>query len=182
VAGNGTKGFSGDGGPAVSAALKVPKDVKIDQFGNLVIADADNNRIRVVAATTGRFYGVPMTADHIYSVAGNGTSGFSGDGGPAASAALNAPAALATDAHGNLMITDQGNNRIRVVAAVAGTVYGVPMTAGNIYTVAGNGLAGYSGDGGPATKAMLFSPTGVAVDSQGNLYAADQYRVREISP
>jgi secreted PhoX family phosphatase len=182
VAGNGTRGFSGNGGPAASAALDHPKDVTIDHRGNLVIADTDNNRIRVVAAATGTFYGVHMTADHIYSVAGNGTGGFSGDGGPATGAALKSPTALAIDSHGSLMIADQHNNRIRMVAAVAGTFYGVRMTAGNIYTVAGNGFAGYSGDGGPATKAMLFSPTGVAVDSQGDLYAADQYRVREISP
>ncbi|HEY2577745.1 MAG TPA: hypothetical protein VGI74_15675 [Streptosporangiaceae bacterium] len=182
VAGNGTKGSSWDGGPATSATLNAPKDVTIDQHRNLVIADGGSRRIRVVAATTGTFYGVPMTADHIYTVAGNGTKGSSGDGGPATSAALDTPTDLAIGPHGNLMITDQGSNRIRVVAAVAGTFYGVPMTAGNIYTVAGNGLAGYSGDGGPATKAMLFSPTGVAVDSHGNLYVADYYRVREISP
>jgi secreted PhoX family phosphatase len=182
VAGDGTRGDSGDGGPAVGAALDRPKDVTIDHHGNLVVADTGNNRVRVVAVATGTFYGVHMTADHIYSVAGNGTSGFSGDGGPATGAAMNGPTSVAIDPHGSVMIIDQHNNRVRVVAAATGTFYGVRMTAGNIYTVAGNGLAGYSGDGGPATKAMLFSPTGVAVSSQGNLYVADQYRVREISP
>jgi sugar lactone lactonase YvrE len=182
VAGNGTPGHSGDGGPAISAELNGPKDVKIDHHGNLVIADGSNNRIRVVADTTGEFYGVHMTADHIYSVAGNGTAGFSGDGGPATSAALDHPTALAIDSHGNLLIADEFNNRIRVVAEKSGSFYGIAMTAGNIYTLAGNGSGGYSGDGGPATKAMLFYPTGVAVSSQGNLYVADYYRVREVRP
>jgi secreted PhoX family phosphatase len=182
VAGSGTRGYSGDGGPATGAELNAPKDVKIDQHGNLVVADGSNDRIRVVADATGTFYGVHMTADHIYSVAGNGTRGYSGDGGPATSAALNIPTALAIGSHGNLMITDEGSNRIRMVAGKTGTFYGIPMAAGDIYTVAGNGFAGYSGDGGPAGKAMLFSPTGVAVDSQSGLYVADFYRVREIRP
>ena len=80
-----------------------------------------------------------MTLAHIYTVAGNGTAGFAGDGGPAASAELNGPRAVTVDARGNLVIADTGNNRIRVVAATSGTFYGQAMTAGHIYTVAGNG-------------------------------------------
>jgi hypothetical protein len=181
VAGDGSQGFSGDGGPAAKAALNAPKDVTVDPRGNLVIMDEGNNRVRVVAASTGTFYGIAMTANHIYTVAGNGTKGFSGDGGPALQAELNHMVDATVDGHGNLVIADQGNNRVRVVAASAGTFYGIAMTANHIYTAAGNGQPGYSGDGGPATNAMLLAPTGVAVNSQGNLFVADYYRVRMIT-
>jgi trimeric autotransporter adhesin len=173
IAGDGTRGYSGDGGPATSAELFAPDGLAFDGAGNLVIADADNNVVRVVAARTGTFYGQAMTAGDIYTVAGNGTFGYSGDGGPATSAELNGPSGVAVDAAGNLVIGDTLNNRVRVVAASTGTFYGQAMTAGDIYTVAGNGKIGYSGDGGPATSARLSAPTGVAVDSSGNLVIAD---------
>ena len=153
----------------------------VDPHGNLVIVDQDNNRLRVVAARTGTFYGIPMTAHHIYTVAGDGTRGFSGDGGPATNAALKLPTDAIFDQHGNLVIADQGNNRVRVVAAAAGTYYSVPMATGHIYTVAGTGQPGFSGDGGPATKAMLMSPTGLAANSEGDLFVGDYYRVRMIT-
>jgi trimeric autotransporter adhesin len=181
LAGNGNRGYSGDGGPATQATLSMVSGLAIDPAGNVVFADEGNNRVRVVATTTGTFYGISMTAGDIYTVAGNGSQGFSGDGGPAASAALNTPADVIAGQQGNLVIADQDNNRVRVVATTTGTFYGIPMTAGDIYTVAGNGSPGFSGNGGLAAKAMLFSPTGVAVDSQGNLYVADYYRVREIN-
>jgi sugar lactone lactonase YvrE len=114
-----------------------------------------------------------MTAGHIYTVAGNGTLGFSGDGGPATSAELSSPDGEAVDGAGNLVIADSGNGRVRVVAAHTGTFYGQAMTADDIYTVAGNGGFGFSGDGGPATSAELSIPEGVAVDSAGNLLIAD---------
>ncbi len=132
----------------------------VDAAGNLLIADTGNTRVRVVAATTGTFYGQAMTAGDIYTVAGNGHYGFSGDGGPATSAELNGPDGVAVDGAGNLVIADTGNNRIRVVAATTGTFYGQAMTAGDIYTVAGDGTAGFSGDGGPATSAELNDPAG----------------------
>ena len=125
----------------------------------------------MAAASTGTFYGQAMTADHIYTVAGNGKAGFSGDGGPATAAELRG-ASVAVDHHGNLVIDDGGNNRIRVVAASTGTFYGQAMTADHIYTVAGNGKAGFSGDGGPATAAGL-SPSAVTVDAPGNLVIDD---------
>jgi len=178
VAGNGTQGFSGDGGPATSAELGDPNDVAIDGAGNLAIPDTSNNRIRVVAASTGTVYGQPMTAGDIYTVAGNGTQGFSGTGGPATSAALNQPQDVTLDGSGNLVIADTNNNRIRVVAARTGTFYGKPMTAGDIYTIAGNGTIESSGDGGPATAAQLLSPEGVAVDKAGNLVIADTFNSR----
>jgi DNA-binding beta-propeller fold protein YncE len=122
VAGDGTQGFSGDGGPATSAELSGPDGVAVDGAGNLVIADLNNNRIRVVAVKTGTFYGQAMTAGDIYTVAGDGTQGFSGDGGPATKAGMslpngiNYPLGVAVDASGNLVIPDNFNNRIRAVA------------------------------------------------------------------
>jgi hypothetical protein len=115
-----------------------------------------------------------MTAGHIYTVAGNGTQGYSGDGGPATSAKLNVPSAVAVDGSGNLVIADRLNARIRVVAGRTGTFYGVPMTTGDIYTVAGTGTLGGKGDGGPATSAELVDPSSVAITSTGNLVIADQ--------
>jgi trimeric autotransporter adhesin len=173
VAGNGTPGYSGDGGPATSAELEDPAGVAFDAAGNLVIADTENFRVRVVAASTGTFYGQAMTAGDIYTVAGDGTGGYSGDGGPATSAELNVPTGVAVDGSGNLVIADSGNNRVRVVAASTGTFYGRAMTAGDIYTVAGNGTPGYSGDGGPATSAQVDKPRGVAVNGSGDLVIAD---------
>jgi DNA-binding beta-propeller fold protein YncE len=139
-------------------------------------------RIRVVAAT-GTFYGIAMTAGDIYTVPGTGTGAFSGDGGPAASAEIHFPGGVAVDRAGNLIIADDGNGRIRVVAAATGTFYGQHMRAGHIYTVAGRGAIGFSGDGGPAAKADLQSPYGVTVDQAGDLVFADQFagRIREVT-
>jgi sugar lactone lactonase YvrE len=151
VAGNGTRGFSGDGGPATSAQLYSPQGVAVDSAGNLYIADSGDNCIRKVSNGT------------ITTVAGDGTEGFSGDNGPATAARLSHPTGLAVDSAGNLYIADFSNNRIRKISN------------GVITTVAGNGTLppGSSGDGGPATSAQLVYPTSVAVDSAGNLYIAD---------
>jgi hypothetical protein len=191
VAGGGTGGL-GDGGPARQATLGGPFAVVPDHAGNLVITDAGDERVRVVAARTGTFYGQAMTARDIYTVAGNGTTGFSGDGGPATSAEFNRLWGVAVDGAGNLAIADtnsgttqfdMGNNRVRVVASATGTFYGVPMTAGNIYTVAGNGTPGFAGDGGAAIRAELDEPVGVGTDAAGNLLIADVFdgRVRQVS-
>jgi sugar lactone lactonase YvrE len=153
VAGDGTAGFSGDGGPATSAQLSEPVSVAVDAAGNLFVADAGNNRIRKVT---------PDGA--ISTVAGNGARGFSGDGGPATSAQLSEPVSVAADAADNLFIADALNNRIRKVTP-----------DGVISTVAGNGTEGFSGDGGPATSAQLWYPRGVAIDATGNLFIADTY-------
>ncbi len=173
VAGNGTFGFSGDGGAATAAELASPNQTAVDGAGNLVIADSGNDLVRVVAVSTGTFYGQSMTAGDIYTVAGNGTNGFSGDGGAATAAELNGPRGVTVDGQGNLVIADRGNNLVRVVAATSGTFYGQSMTAGDIYTVAGNGSFGFSGDGGAATAAELASPDQTAVDDSGNLVIAD---------
>jgi sugar lactone lactonase YvrE len=183
VAGNGTWGYSGDGGPASAAELAYPAGVGLDASGNLVICDSGNAAVRVVAVTDGTFYGVPMTAGDIYTVAGTGTTGSSGDGGRALQAELDQPDGLAIDGHGNLVVADLGNNQIRVVAAADGVFYGIPMTAGDIYGVAGTGRAGFAGDGRPAAGAELDRPAGVAVDGRGDLIVADtgNSRVRVVA-
>ena len=170
VAGGGTAGV-GNGIPATSAILGFANSVTVDGAGNLVIATS-KQRVRVVAETTGTFYGQPMTAGDIYTVAGNGGTGFAGDGGKATKAHVVNPAGVTLDPQGNLMIADTGDNRIRVVAATTGTFYGQSMTAGDIYTVAGGGTGGL-GNGGPATSAQLTGPWGATVDSPGNLMITD---------
>ena len=184
VAGAGKRGrFSGDGGPATSAHLSHPYAVAVDGAGNLVITDSRNQRVRVVAASTGTSYGQTMTTGDIYTVAGNGTFGFSGDGGPATSSELEDPEGVTVDGAGNLIIADTFSQRVRMVAASTGSFYGQAMTAGDIYTVAGTGFGEFSGDGGPATSARLYFPEGVTVDGAGNLIIADtdNGRIREVT-
>jgi hypothetical protein len=160
LAGNGTNGYSGDGGAATNASLWEPSGAVVDSSGNIFIADMSNNRIRKVG-----------TNGIITTTAGNGTNGYSGDGGPATNASLANPIGVVFDAFGNLFIGDYQNNRVRKVD-----------TNGMITTVAGNGTNGYSGDGGVATNASLSNPAGLALDSSGNLYIADSgnHRVREV--
>jgi len=160
VAGNGSTNYSGDGGAATNASLYNPTSVALDAAATLYIADCNNHRIRKVD-----------TNGIITTVAGKGAAGYSGDGGAATNASLQYPRGVTFDASGNLYIADFGNNSIRKVD-----------TNGIITTVAGNGTYGYSGDGGAATNASLQNPFGMAVDSSGNLYIADQYnqRIREV--
>ena len=183
IAGTGKPGFAGDGAPATSAELNNPLALAFDHAGNLVFADTSNQRIRVVAGGTGTFYGQPMTAGDIYTIAGNGSLGFSGDGGVATSSQLSGPQGVVTDRSGNLVTGDTGNDRVRVAAGSTGTFYGRLMTAGDIYTVAGNGMPGFAGDGGPATGAELSQPAGAAVDASGNLVIADtnNQRIRVVA-
>jgi DNA-binding beta-propeller fold protein YncE len=124
-----------------------------------------------------------MTAGDIYTVAGDGTQGFSGDGGPGTSAELSIPQAVAVDGAGNLVFADGGNRRVRVIAVQSGSFYGQAMTAGDIYTVAGMHQPGFAGDGGPGTRARLEGPNAVAVDDAGNLLIADagNGRIREVA-
>jgi sugar lactone lactonase YvrE len=184
VAGDGHGGYSGDGGPALKAALLGPTDVAVDRAGNLAVTDSFNNRVRVVAASTGTFYGIKMTTGDIYTVAGNGHWGYTGNGGPATKARLNDPVGVTVDRAGNLVVCDRGNSRIRVVAASSGTFYGMKMTTGDIYTVAGDSSgSAFSGDGGPATKAKLGLPDAVTADHAGNILIADSQnnRVRVVA-
>ncbi len=161
IAGNGTIGFAGDNGLATSAMLNHPKGIASDAAGNLYIADLDNSRIRKIGVS-----GI------ITTVAGTGVAGYSGDNGPAVAAMLNSPQAVAFDAAGDLIIADTQNRVIRKV-----DLFGI------ITTIAGTpGTEGYSGDGGPATLAMLHQPVDLAVDNAGIIYFADSSgnRVRRI--
>ena len=162
VAGTGTFGYAGDGGPATSAALAIPSAVAVDAAGNLFIADAGNSRVRRVDAATGV----------ITTVAGTGAPGYGGDGGPATGAALNDPSGWRWTPRATCSSPTRATSRVRRVDAATGV----------ITTVAGTGAAGYGGDGGPATAAALNYPAGVAVDAAGNLFIADTYnhRVRRV--
>jgi hypothetical protein len=166
----GTGGYSGDGGPATGAELNGPYLVAFDAAGNLYIGDLYNNVIRKVTAATGV----------ITTVAGNGTHGYSGDGGPATSAELFYPSGVAFDAAGNFYIGDTFNMVVRKVTVSTGiitTVAGCCENSGN------SGTGGYSGDGGPATSAELYYPSGVATDAAGDLYIADMWNcvIREVT-
>jgi sugar lactone lactonase YvrE len=203
-AGNGISGYSGDGGPAQKASLYFPYGVAPDGKGNVFISDSSNSAIRKVdkggtisTLSILPFFGIPqsMTTDPagnlyvadnvncvIWKFNPDGTRsivagletfcGFNSDGIPATQAVLNFPFGVALDPAGNLYIGDMLNNRVRMVD-----------TSGIIHTVAGNGTCGFSGDGGPATSAMICFPLGVAVDVKGNLYFADvnNYRVRIVN-
>lgn len=160
-AGTGIAGFSGDGGPSHLAMVNAPLGMTLDSAGDLVFADGGNNRIRKIDGS-----------GNISTIAGNGTPGYSGDGGPATSASLNLPFGVTYDSVGNLYISDFNNNVIRKVD-----------TAGTITTFAGNGTAGYCGDGGPAINACLNTPKGLVFDSSGNLYIAEalNHRVRQVN-
>jgi len=161
-AGSGTAGYSGDGGAATSAALNNPRGLVLDSQGNLYICDGANNRIRKV-----------NTSGVISTVAGNGTGGFSGDGGLAIAASIGANMRIAIDSQSNLYISDPVNSRVRRVTG-----------DGTIRTFAGNGIYVFAGDGGPAAQASLQYPLGLAFDAAGNLYIADSVadRVRKVAP
>ena len=163
-------GFAGDGGPADKAQLSMPWGIALDKSGNLFIADNGNSRIRRVDATTAN---ITTVAGDTVCKSGACQSGFSGDGGPATKARLhNMFGGITVDSDGNLFICDSVNNRVRRVDHASGT----------ITTVAGNGIRGFSGDGGRATSAELSDPTGVSVDASGNLFIADNgnRRVRRV--
>ena len=181
VAGNGNPGYSGDGGPALLAELNSPNGIAVDSLGDLLIADTANSVIRLVANSNCNSncpYGLTsMTEGYIYTVVGNGTEGYNGDTNPAVSSELYFPDALSVDSIGDLIISDTNNNRIRLVAnsnCNSNCPYGLAsMTKGYIYTVAGNGMAGYNGDNGMGALAELNFPKGIFVDTSGNILVAD---------
>ena len=175
VAGNGTAGYVGDKGVATSAELNGPCGVAVDPVGNVLFSDTNNNAIRALAETTGTFYGQAMTNGDVYTIAGNGTSGYSGDGGPHSAAGLSNPDGLTVDSKGNVVISDTGNEVVRYIPAISGIHFGIVMLAGDIYTVAGNTEVGFAGAGGQTTSAELGleSVAGVAVDQNGNLIITD---------
>ncbi len=161
IAGNHIAGYSGDGGPATAARLDGPAHIAIDNHGNILFSEFNNNVIRKIDA-----------AGIISTIAGTGTPGYSGDGGPATSAYLNGANGFISDNSGNLFFADEYNNVIRKIDA-----------SGIITTVAGDGGMGYGGDGGPATAAKLYHPTGVIIDGSGRILIADilNNRVRSVS-
>jgi len=161
--GTGEKGFAGDGGPANAALLNGPFDIAFDSAGNLYFSDTFNHRIRRVDARTGV----------ITTVAGSGEAGHSGDDGPAIRASLNEPYGIVLDRTGNIYVADRLNRRVRRIDAASGIVT----------TLAGTGEAAYFGDGGPAAKAGLAEPNGLALDAaERRLYIADvaDHRVRVV--
>jgi sugar lactone lactonase YvrE len=162
IAGNGTSGFSGDGAAATNAELANPFGVAVDNSGNVYIADQFNDRVRMVTNTT----------KFISTIAGNGTASYSGDNGPATAAELDRPFSLSLDGFGDIYVADYSNNRIRRIDI-----------GDSIFTVAGTGVAGFSGDGGPALSADLKGPSGITIDPLGNLYISDQSndRIRELT-
>lgn len=186
LAGSTTPGSSGDGGPAADSRLFQPAALAIDSHGNLVFADTDNNRIRVIAASTGAFYGRAMVAGDIYSIAGGGTETGNGVAATAALLRLSggnngSGAGLRLDRAGNLVIADATANEIRVIAGSSGTFYGQRMLARHIYTIAGNGQSGDHGDGGPATRAATGVPGWVAIDRSGNVIFSQVGRIRIVA-
>ena len=160
LAGTGQSGYDGDGGPATLARLDHPEGVAVDGAGNVYIADSANHRVRKID-----------TAGMISTLAGTGERGYGGDDGPAVEARLSFPAGVAVDAEGNVYVADSWNHRVRRIDP-----------GGLITTLAGRGYRGYIGNGGPAAQAALANPTGLSVDSQGNVYVADtwNHRVRRI--
>lgn len=159
-AGDGVAAYSGDGGPAVNAALNHPKGMAIDPAGNIYVADPDNYRIRMI-----------NTFGMISTYAGNGVDAESGDGGLAANASFSDVMSVARDPQGNLYVADSSNRRIRKISPL-----------GIVTSIAGIGIEGFSGDGGPAVNAMLGRPVSLVLDPSGNLYFADStaQRIRKI--
>jgi sugar lactone lactonase YvrE len=162
VAGIGVPGHSGDGESALTAQMSRPRDVAVDASGTTYIADAAGNSIRMV-----------LPDGTIWTLVGDGSQGFSGDGGPSHLAQLSKPEAIELDDSGNLYVADSGNNRVRMVARNR-----------DITTIVGDGTRGYAGDGGPATSAKLFAPIDLAFDNDKNLYIVDagNYCIRKLTP
>lgn len=173
VAGTGTWGYTGDGGQAVDAQLSWVEGIALDSNDNIYISDTGNCAIRKVTVSTGiitSLVGVPLYP-------WQGTCGLKGDGGPATAALVDDPWGLTVDQYGNIFFADEGNNLIRVISAT-----GIMSTVAGSYTN-GVGNNGYSGDRGPATKAYLSNPTGLTLDSKGDLYFVDggNFVVRKVS-
>lgn len=178
-AGNGTAGYSGDGGPATQASLRGPRSVFVDTKNNLWIADSSNHVVRVVEASTtvniapGSGNPISQTSGPISTVAGTGVSNFSGDGGSAKNATLSMPSDIAAtyNPQGDLtlLIVDTWNHRVRKVSAPVSLQFSTSgniglVSNGTITTAAGNGAGTYAGDGGPATQAALNSPRAITAD------------------
>jgi hypothetical protein len=178
IAGQPVNGFSGDNGPAAAALFWDPIPSAVNRTGDIYIADYENSRVRIVTSKTGTVNTFAGSGACQTGVAPFGITvcqgGFAGDGGPARNAMLNYAASVALDAACNVYIADTINHRIRLVDA----------STGLIYTIAGNGVNGFSGDGGPALAAEISFPTGIAVDRSGRIYFSDEnnHRIRTLTP
>lgn len=161
IAGDGTSGYSGDGGPATNARFRLPTSVVFDSVGNIYISDKLNFAIRKIDAVSGI----------ISTVCGDGIQGYTGDGGPASSARLFSPETIFIDRRGNMYVAENSKHVVRKIS-----------TSGIITTIAGTGVAGYNGDGILATTAQLYFPQSIAVDDFGQIYIADlsNFRIRKI--
>jgi hypothetical protein len=181
VAGDGTAGDGGDGGPAASAQLHEPTGVAVDRSGDLFIADTANCKVRLVPAASGSVLGRAVERDHIYTVAGTGVCGSAGQGGPLEGAQLFDPVAVAVDATGDLLVADRGDQSVLLATAGGGTFYGTPVAAGDIgVVVGGTGSYGpYIADGLSATgvgaelndlRDIALAPTGALVLADGFMH------------
>ncbi len=164
VAGAGSYGYAGDGGPAISANLSWLPGLALDSQGNIYVADAGNCAIREVNVATGIINSLVGSPSSPWS----GNCGLAGDGGPASAALIKNPFGISIDPSGNIFFSDNGNNLVRMISAASGNIYTVAGSYAN-----GNGIFGYSGDGGPAVNATLAYPLGVTADASGNLYIND---------
>ena len=176
IAGNGTSGFSGDEKAATSAELNRPVAVAFDASGNMAIADSQNQRIRFVSAEKATQFGQAMTAGDIYTIAGNGKNEYSGEGVAATGGGLQQPMGVAFDPSGGLAIAETNGARVRFVAKTGSGFFGKVMAANDIYTIAGDGTFGFSGDTMLATGAQIAAPQDISIDAGGNLVIADTDR------
>ncbi|MBL8024753.1 MAG: hypothetical protein JNK54_10855, partial [Elusimicrobia bacterium] len=164
IAGNGIGGYQADNVAATATQINYPYGVSLDAVGNVYIADYSNHRIRFVAKSGGTYFGQAMTANYIYTIAGNGTAGYQADNVAATSTQIKNPKGVSVDPEGNVYIADFNNFRIRIVAKTGGTYFGQGMTGNYIYTFAGIGNSGPGGDNVTATSSRLSYPDGVSVD------------------
>jgi hypothetical protein len=169
--------FFGDGGPAGRALFDtysisnttIDTGLAVDKAGDVAFSDMANRRVRFIPAASGIRFGQTMTAGYIYTIGGDGYQGYRGNGGPASRARFSEVSGVAFDAAGNVLLTDTLNHRVRVVAARSCRCYGQAMAADHIYSIAGNGQAGYSGDEGPAARARVGNPAAIVIDQHGNV-------------
>ena len=174
IAGNGKLGFGGDGGAPLLASFAMQQDNENPEPGGSLALDASEGALYLADTYNNRIRKIDLALQRVTTVAGNGTRGFSGDGGAATAAALNGPRDVEVGLDGRLYIADTDNHRIRVV----------DRQTGAITTIAGDGAPGYAGDHGPARRAQLFRPWGIAHGPDGGLYVADtrNNRIRRIAP
>jgi hypothetical protein len=179
IAGDGTFGTPTYGSLATSSSLGYPRSITIDSHGNVIFSGGDyNHRVNMIPKTNGTYYGIPMTANNLYAVAGSASVGYHSDGDLAATANLQYNTTVDVDSQDNLFLNEFHNNCIDMVPVSSATYYGISMIANHIYTIAGDHVDRFAGDGGVATSASLFHPEGIHLDDNDNLFIADGYNHR----